>query len=96
MKHTLSYFGLYFNSVPIKCDNTSAIDLTKNPIQHSRTKHIDIKHYFIRDLVQKGDVSVEYVCTNDQLANIFIKALPLDRFEFLKSKLGILCVNRSA
>ena len=47
MMHTLSDFGLYFKHVPIKCDNTSAINLTKNPVQHSRAKHIEIRHHFI-------------------------------------------------
>ncbi|KAL3524948.1 hypothetical protein ACH5RR_013320 [Cinchona calisaya] len=53
MKHTLKDFGAIFVCVPIRCDNTSAINLTKNPILHSRTKHIDVKNHFVRDLVCK-------------------------------------------
>ena len=56
MKHTLVDFGLSYQSVPIFYDNTSIINLTKNPIQYSRTKHIDIKHYFIRELVQNREI----------------------------------------
>ena len=69
-------FGLNYQSVPIFCDNTSTINLTKNLIQHSRTKHIDIKHHFIRELVQNREIQINYVNTKDQLADIFTKALP--------------------
>ena len=90
MKHTLRDFELFFDCVPMFCDNTSAINLTKNPIHHSRTKHIDIKHHFIRDLVQKGEFSINFVCSKNQFADIFTKALPLEQFIYLRSKLGIL------
>ena len=66
-------FGLALDHIPIKCDNTSAINLSKNPIQHSRTKHIDIRHHFLRDHVQKGDVVLEFIDTTNQLADIFTK-----------------------
>ena len=77
MKHTLNDFGLLYDCMPIFCDNTSAINLTKNPIHHSRTKHIDIKYHFIRDLVQKGEISVNYVCSKEQIADIFYKSFTL-------------------
>ena len=54
MKETLSDFGLKFSNVPIKCDNTSAIRISKNLVQHSGTKHIDIRYHFLRDHAQKG------------------------------------------
>ena len=53
MKQTLSDFWKTFSHVPIKCDNTSAISISKNPVQHSRTKHIEIRHHFLRDHAQK-------------------------------------------
>ncbi|KAK2978736.1 hypothetical protein RJ640_012191 [Escallonia rubra] len=89
MKQTLLDFGLKYDHIPILCDNTSAIDLTKNPIQHSRTKHIEIKHHFIRDHVQKGDIVLDFVDTNHQLADIFTKPLDSKRFSALKRELGM-------
>ena len=56
MKYTLEDYGLTFSKIPIMCDNTSAIMISKNPVLHSRTKHIEIRHHFIRDNVEKGDI----------------------------------------
>ncbi len=64
--------------------------MTKNPIQHSRTKHIDIRHHFIHDHVFNGDVVLEFVDTDHQLADIFAKPLCEDRFNFIKRELGML------
>ena len=64
--------------IPIKCDSTSAINLSKNLIQHSRTKHIKIRHHFIRNHVQNEDITLEFVSTEDQLADIFTKPLNAD------------------
>jgi len=72
------------------CDNTSAINLSKNPIQHFRSKHIEIKHHFIRDHVQKKDITLSFVDTKNQLADIFTKPLVEDRFNFIKEKLLII------
>lgn len=63
MKHQLNDYSIKGDHVPIKCDNTNAINLTKNPIQHSRTKHIEIKHHFIIDNVQSSDIELEFVPT---------------------------------
>ena len=89
MKQQLEDFNLHFSLIPIKCDNTSAINLTKNPIQHSRTKHIEIKHHFIRDHAQKGDIVLEFVNTDLQLADIFTKPLNEDRFCFIRQEIGM-------
>ena len=83
-------YGIKLNHIPIKCDNTSAINLSKNPIQHSRTKHIDIRHHFLRDYVQNGDISLEFVDTNNQLADIFTKPLNEERLNFIKHDLGMI------
>ncbi|KAK2973279.1 hypothetical protein RJ640_015680 [Escallonia rubra] len=89
MKQTLLDFGLKYDHIPILCDNSSAIDLSKNPIQHSRTKHIEIKHYFIRDHVHKGDIVLDFVETNHQLVNIFTKPLDSKRVSALRRELGM-------
>ena len=90
MKNTLEDYGIHFKNIPIKCDNTSAICLTKNPILHSRTKHIDVRHHFIRDHVLNNDVVLEFIDTKHQLADIFTKALNEDQFEFIRRELGML------
>ena len=64
----------------VYCDNKSAIDISKNMVQHSRTKHIDIRHHFIRELVDEQHVVIEQVVTELQLANLFTKPLDLNHF----------------
>ena len=83
-------FGIKFKKVLLLCDNESAIKLTNNLVQHGRTKHIDVHHYFIRDHQQKGDISIESVGTEDQLADIFTKPLDEKRFCKLRNELNIL------
>jgi len=81
---------LKISKVPLLCQNTSAINLTKNQIQHSRTKHIEIRHHFIRDHVNNGDCEMKFIETKLELADILEKPLPKDRFFFLRNELGIL------
>ena len=90
MRQTLSDFGCHFDAIPLFCDNESAIKLANNPVQHSRTKHIDIRHHFLRDHEAKGDIALQHVSTNGQLADIFTKPLDESRFCDLKSELNIL------
>ncbi|GJY61100.1 hypothetical protein Tco_0461757 [Tanacetum coccineum] len=71
------------------CDNRSYIALYYNNVQHSRSKHIDIRHHFIRVQVEKGVVALYFVTTDYQLADIFTKALPRERFKFLLPRLGM-------
>nr|GEU60369.1 copia protein [Tanacetum cinerariifolium] len=82
-------YGFAFNKISLYCDNRSAIALCCNNVRHSRSKHIDIRHHFIPEQVEKGVVELFFVTTNYQLANIFTKALPRERFEFLLSRLGM-------
>jgi hypothetical protein len=90
MRLTLRDFGCNFSKVPLLCDNESAIKLANNPVNHSRTKHIDIRHHFLRDHEAKGDIALSHVSTDKQLAEIFTK--PLDELKFcaLRSELNIL------
>jgi hypothetical protein len=90
MKETLRDFGCEFKRIPLLCDNESAIKLANNPVQHSRTKHIDIRHHFLRDHEAKEDIELCHVNTENQLANIFTKPLDKTRFCFLRSELNIL------
>ncbi|KAK6159097.1 hypothetical protein DH2020_006411 [Rehmannia glutinosa] len=90
MKQTLADYKCFFESVPIfYCDNSSAINISKNPVQHSRTKHIDIRHHFIRDLVENKIVTIDFVTTENQITDIFTKALDFQRFKYLKQSLGV-------
>ena len=90
IKQQLEDFGLKINKVPILCDNTSAINMTKNQVQHSRTKHIKIRHHFIRDHINNGDYEIKFISIESQLADIFTKPLSKDRFYSLKYELGII------
>ena len=92
MKQTLNDFGLKFHHVPIMCDNTSAISISKNPVQHSRTKHIEIRHHFLRDHAEKGDITLEFIRTEEQLADIFTKPLNEPQFVNIRTQLGIISI----
>ena len=81
------------NNIPIFCDNTSAINITKNPVQHSRTKSIEIRHHFIRDHVLKNDISIEFVDSLNQIADLFTKPLNEAQFVKISKKLGMLDEN---
>nr|ABA97697.1 retrotransposon protein, putative, unclassified [Oryza sativa Japonica Group] len=90
MKQTLKDFGYNFTKIPLLCDNECAIKIANNPVQHSRTKHIDIRHHFLRAHETKGDICLTHVRTETQLANIFTKPLDEKRFCELRSELNIL------
>jgi hypothetical protein len=89
MKQNLLDYGLHFHETKILCDNTSAINLSKNSILHSRTKHIDVRHHFLKDHVEKKNVSLFYVDTKLQLADIFTKPLCEEDFCRIRGELGI-------
>ena len=84
MKMEIKELGVMF------CDNTSAINISKNPMMHSKTKHISIKYHFFRELVQDKEIKLEYVHTKEQIADIFTKPLPKDAFLYLRGKLGVI------
>ena len=73
----------------IYCDNTSAISLSKNLVQHSKEKHIPIKYHYLRDRSKKKTIKFEYIPTQEQIGDIFTKPLNRDIFEFLKQRLGV-------
>ena len=89
MKQQLEDFGVNLDHIPLKCDNTSATNLTKNPVKHSRTKHIEIRHHFLRDHVLKGGCCIEFIDSEHQLEEIFTKSFARDSF-FIRNELGML------
>ncbi|WJX52128.1 hypothetical protein P8452_38270 [Trifolium repens] len=89
MKYQLEDYNIAESSIPLYCDNTAAIHLSKNPILHSRAKHIEIKHHFIRDHVQKGTIDIQFIDTEHQWADIFTKPLAIERFDFIKKNLNM-------
>ena len=75
--------------ISILCDNTSAISISKNPVMHSKTKHIPIKYQFLREQVLEQKVKLEYVPSKEQVADILTKPLPRETFEYLRQKMGV-------
>ncbi|GJR79224.1 hypothetical protein Tco_0150009 [Tanacetum coccineum] len=90
MKQALIDYGVRLDDIPIICDNKGAIDLSKNPVQHSRTKHIEIRHHFLRDNVLKGNISIEKVSSEDNIADILTKPLKCKPFNYLHLGLGMM------
>jgi len=86
-------FGIDVGCIPIFCDNTSTINMTKNPVHHKRTKHIDVRHHFLRDNYEKGLITVEFCATDKQIADIFTKALSRDHFERNMLELGMIKIT---
>ena len=78
MKQMLKEYNVKQDVMTLYCDNMSDINISKNPVQHSRTKHIDIRHHYIRDLVDDKVITLEHVATKDA-----------NQFERLRGKLGI-------
>ena len=90
IKQQLKDFGIETGCTPILCDNTSAMNMAKNPVQHKRTKHIDVRHHFLRDNVEKGNITMEFCKTENQVADIFTKALGRESFQKNRLELGLI------
>ncbi|GKD58024.1 retrovirus-related pol polyprotein from transposon TNT 1-94 [Tanacetum coccineum] len=86
-------YGFHFDKIPMYCDSQAAIAFSCNPVQHSRTKQIDVKYHFIKEHVEKGIVELFFVGTEYQLADLFTKALLEDRFKYLVRRLGMRCLT---
>ncbi|GKE57406.1 hypothetical protein Tco_1496591 [Tanacetum coccineum] len=85
----LTDYGFHFNKIPIYCDSKSAIAISCNPVQHSKTKHIAVHYHFTKEHVEKGMNELYFVKTDYQFADLFTKALPVDRFNYLVRRLGM-------
>ncbi|GJX37586.1 retrovirus-related pol polyprotein from transposon TNT 1-94 [Tanacetum coccineum] len=90
MKQVLIDYDVRLDDVPIMCDNKGAIDLSKNPVQHSRTKRIEIHYHFLRDNVQKGHISIKKVVSVDNVIDILTKPLKRESFNYLRLGLGMM------
>jgi hypothetical protein len=93
MKTLLGDYEFSQDTMIINCDNTSAINISKNPVPHSRTKHIDIRHHFLRDLVESEVVSLSFIPTENQLVDILTKPLDGSRFESLRKAIGVCAMS---
>jgi len=95
LRKLLQEFG-FPQTTPLKIyeDNQGCIAMSKNPVNHERTKHIDIKYHFIREKVEDKAIEVEYLQTEDMIADILTKSMPRDRHEKLCDKMGIREVTR--
>nr|GFC08190.1 retrovirus-related Pol polyprotein from transposon TNT 1-94 [Tanacetum cinerariifolium] len=87
MRTQLRDYGFHFDKIPMYCDSKAAIAISCNLVQHSRTKHIDVRYHFIKEKVEKGIVELFFVGTEYQLADLFTKALPVERFKYLVRRL---------
>nr|GFB10104.1 ribonuclease H-like domain-containing protein [Tanacetum cinerariifolium] len=93
MRTQLTDYGFHFDKMPMYCDSKAAIAISCNPVQHSRTKHIDVRYHFIKEKVKKGIVELFFVGTEYQIADLFTKALPVERFKYLVRQLGMRCLT---
>nr|GEU28951.1 hypothetical protein [Tanacetum cinerariifolium] len=93
LRTQLTDYGFHFDKIPMYCDSKAAIAISCNPVQHSCTKHIDVRYHFIKEKVEKGIVEIFFVGTEYQLANMFTKALSEDRFKYLVRQLGMRCLT---
>ena len=90
MKKVLTDYGISQDTMVVYCDNSNAIDISKNPVQHSKTKHIEIRYHFIRDLVERKIMCLQYIPTKRQNADIFTKSLNRSKFETLRQVIGVI------
>jgi hypothetical protein len=73
----------------ILCDNQSCIEMTENPVFHDKSKHIEIRYHYIHDMMQRGALKLQYINTDEQVADMLTKALSRIKFEYFRDKLGI-------
>ncbi|GKA96714.1 hypothetical protein Tco_0818809 [Tanacetum coccineum] len=93
MKQALVDYDIKLDDIHVLCDNKGSIDLSKNPVLHSRTKHIEIRHHFLRNNVQKVNITIEKVASEDNIADILTKPLKREPFNLLRLGLGLMEPN---
>jgi hypothetical protein len=82
-------FGVRFERVSLMCDDTSAISVAKNPVFHKKMRHVERRHHFLRDHVEKGDIEMRYIDIERQLTDIFSKPLDSSRFVDLREEISV-------
>ncbi|GKA64701.1 retrovirus-related pol polyprotein from transposon TNT 1-94 [Tanacetum coccineum] len=93
MRTQLKDYGFNYNKIPLYSDSQSAIAISCNPVQHSRTKNIHTRYHFIKEQVENSIIELYFVITEYQLADMFTKALPEDRFQYLVRRIGMRCLT---
>ena len=88
-KFMVDLFGQALRPTIIHYDNQSCIRLSKNPVFHDRSKHIEIRYHFIRDYVQRGVVELQYISTDEQMADIFAKSLGRGKHIHFRDNMGV-------
>ncbi|GKF64764.1 hypothetical protein Tco_0188212 [Tanacetum coccineum] len=89
LRTQLTNYGFHYDKIPMYCDSKAVIAISYNPVQHTYTKHIDVRYHFIKEHIEKGIVELFFVGTEYQLADLFTKALPEDRFKYLVRRFGM-------
>jgi hypothetical protein len=82
-------FDLEIRETMILCDNQRCIKMTENPVFHNRLKDIEIRYHYIRDMVQRGALKVQYISTDEQVVDVLTKPLSCVKFEYFRDKLDI-------
>ena len=95
MQKLLFDYGIRQEHLTIYCDNTNAINISKNPVQHSWAKHIEIRHHFIRELVKDDTLTFEFIHIDDPKTDLFTKPLDSKWFEFLRQNIGVISTEWS-
>ena len=90
---TICLFNLQLDATCIYSDNQSCVKLSKNPVFHHKSKHIEIKYHYMRDMVQRGVVKLQYVATDEHIADVLTKPLARVKFEYFREKLGVLQIE---
>ena len=86
-------FDLQLDATCRYCDNQSCVKLSENLVFHDKSKHIEIKYHYIKDMVQRGAVKLQYVVMDEQIADVLTKPLARVKFEYFREKLGVLQIK---